>query len=70
MIYIVDRVEEGMAVCEDEQKQMHTFPLTQLPEGTREGDVLICEEGHFTLDTNAREQRAQRIRTKMRRLWK
>ena len=70
MIYTVDRIEEGLAVCEDEQKQMHTFPLSQLPEGTSEGDVLIYEEGHFLLDEAAKEQRAKRIREKMRRLWK
>lgn len=70
MIYIVDRMEEGMAVCEDEQKQMHTFPLSQLPEGISEGDVFIEKDGHFLLDEAAKEQRAQRIRAKMRRLWK
>lgn len=70
MIYIVDRMEEGLAVCEDEQKQMHTFPLSQLPAGIQEGDVLIQEQGHFRLDETAREQRAQHIRAKMHRLWK
>lgn len=70
MMYIVDRIEEGFAVCEDEQKQMHSVLLAQLPAGIKEGDVLIQQDGSFHLDEAATQQRAQRIRAKMRRLWK
>ena len=38
--YIVDRLEEGLAVCETEDKKKAVFPLKDLPEAIREGDVL------------------------------
>lgn len=70
MQWIVDRLEQEMAVCEDEHGKMHAFPLSRLPSPLREGDVLIEQDGTFVQDEAARERRAQCIRSKMRRLWK
>ena len=48
--YIVDRLEEGLAVCETEDKKKAVFPLKDLPEAIREGDVLQELDGVFSRD--------------------
>ena len=68
MRYTVDRIEEDLAVLEGEDRTMRTVPLSQLPQGIREGAVVTATEEGFTLDADA--DRAARIREKMRRLWK
>ncbi len=70
MQWIVDRIEQTIVVCEDEQGQMHHLPLSQLPSPLHEGDVLLEQDGVFSRDETATAQRAQHIRAKMRRLWK
>ncbi|WP_417039794.1 DUF3006 domain-containing protein, partial [Clostridium porci] len=37
MRYIIDRLEEGLAVCENEQKKIITIPRTMLPNEVKEG---------------------------------
>ena len=37
MTYIVDRIEEDIAVLQDEQEALHPLPLTALPDGVRPG---------------------------------
>ena len=40
MKYIIDRLEEGIAVCENELKKLISIPTDLLPDGLKEGDVL------------------------------
>ena len=40
MKYIIDRLEEGIAVCENELKKLISIPKDLLPDGLKEGDVL------------------------------
>lgn len=57
--YIIDRLEGEHAVCEDEERQMHTFPLTALPDGAREGDgICLGDDGRVRPDPEyARQNR-------------
>ena len=41
MKYIIDRLEEEMAVCENESREMIPIPLKELSRGTRGG----CDPG-------------------------
>ena len=47
MICIVDRIEETTAVCQREDRSVFTLPLSCLPQGVKEGDVLREENGVF-----------------------
>jgi len=47
MKYIIDRLEEEMAVCENESREMIPIPLKELPPGAQEGDVILEQEGVF-----------------------
>ena len=64
MRYIVDRFEDGLAVCEQEDGALENIPLEELPEGTREGSVLVCEDGTWTLDLKSEEERRARLYAK------
>ena len=65
MRYIIDRLEEGLAVCENEQKKIITIPRTMLPNEVKEGDILKEEKGSFTLDPESRKKRRKAIRKKL-----
>lgn len=45
----VDRIEEGIAVCIDENENITNLPLSILPEGVQECDTLLCEDGRYIL---------------------
>lgn len=59
--YSVDRIEEGFAVCEAENGTFENIVLEKLPEGVREGDILLLTEDGFSVLTNETEERRKRI---------
>lgn len=65
MRYIIDRLEEGLAVCEDELKKIITIPRTMLPNEVKEGDILKEEKGIFTLEPESTKERRKTIRKKL-----
>ena len=53
-ILIVDRIENGYAVCETEQGEKKDIPLSETKD-VHEGDVLISVSyTHLTLPTTSR----------------
>ena len=68
MICIVDRIEETTAVCQREDRSVFTLPLSCLPQGVKEGDVLR-EETDFKTDPDETSERRKRIRQKMKNLF-
>ena len=60
MKIIIDRFEGNLALCEKE---------AQLPIGVKEGDVLVEENGSFSVDTEATYQRREKIAQLMNDLW-
>lgn len=62
MIYTVDRIEGDWTVLEDENRQMSDLPLTDLPAGLREGDLLERGPEGWTLRPELRAQRLARNR--------
>ena len=58
--YSIDRVEHSVAVLVDEEENCSTVPLSELPEGAAEGDMLLWEDGVFRLDLDSTEQRRQK----------
>ena len=48
--YIVDRVEDGIAVLEKEDLTHVEIPVSEIGYEVKEGNVLLFENGKFTLD--------------------
>ena len=71
MIWVIDRLEEGLAVLENtENLENIVCPVTDLPDGAREGDTLTREGTRFLLNPEVTAARSRRIREKMERLKK
>lgn len=69
MICMIDRIEENTAVCQREDRSVFTLPLSSLPQGAKEGDVLREENGVFTTAPDETRERRKRIRQKMKNLF-
>jgi len=62
MQWIIDRIENGIAVCEREDGGFEQFPLAELPEGAREGSVLAKDGGGaWALDLETERERRARL---------
>lgn len=68
MILSIDRIEGGLAVCIDEQQQQHRIPLSALPKGTSEGDMLRQTESGYLLDTQETARRQKAVSDRLSRL--
>ena len=63
MRLIIDRIEDGYAVCEDmDTRGTLTYPPGALPEGAKPGDVLSDCGGGFKIDRKATQARRKRIK--------
>ena len=56
-ILIVDRIEAGFAVCEDENRTTTPIALSALPKGVREGDCLRPVDGGYVIDADEAARR-------------
>ncbi len=55
--YSVDRIEEAIAVCEDENGRFVNFDTDKLPEGLVEGDIFSIDDGEAVLLKEETEER-------------
>ena len=69
MKYIIDRLEEGLAICETELRKRISVPVSHLPKGIKEGDVLREEEGRFSLDSEETDKRRREMKKKLMELF-
>lgn len=65
MRYIIDRFEEGIAICENELKKMLPIPKEHLPQGAKEGDILTEDNGTYSIDPEATKERRREMRKKL-----
>ena len=65
MKYIIDRLDEGLAICETELRKRISVPVSHLPKGIKEGDVLREEEGRFSLDSEETDKRRREMKKKL-----
>lgn len=68
--YSIDRIEGGFAVVEENDKSMKNIPLTELPEGVGEGDVLLLESGKYTIDEEETLRRKDAVKELQKKLFK
>lgn len=64
---VIDRFENNTAVLETDGV-ITEIERSQLPENAREGDVLMQNDGIWTVDVSATEKRRAEIREIMKRL--
>ena len=70
MYYIVDRIEENFAVCENfETQEFIQIELSKLPAEIKSGDVIKYENEVYLLDFEETEKRKQIIHKKIKGLW-
>ena len=69
MKYIIDRFEEGNAVCEQEDRTMLLISRSQLPSDAKEGDVILNTDGVYQVDKEATLERKKKIEEKRRKLF-
>jgi hypothetical protein len=71
MKLVIDRFEDGFAVCENLSDQSFLeIERRRLPGGAKEGTVLVVENGaDIVIDEAATRARGKTIREKMERLW-
>ena len=72
MPWIIDRIEEDLAVLENtESREIIFHPINKLPKGAKDGDAFIQEGQSFLPDTSEETAaRSRRIREKFLRLKK
>jgi len=61
MRYIVDRIEDGLAVLEKEDGSFEHIPSEKLPEGVHEGSMLVLHDGAWALDLQGEEERRKQV---------
>ncbi len=64
----IDRIEGGFAVCIDEARQPHHLPLSALPQGAAEGDLLRQTENGYVLDSQETGRRRRAVSDRLSRL--
>ena len=70
MRFIVDRIEEGIAVLERDDLAHVEVSFSELPDGTAEGSVLIFDGVSYTFDLDEESLRKKRIYEKQQSLFK
>ena len=66
----VDRIEDGIAVLIGSDGVPRSLPLSALPPGSREGDLLREEHGSLSIDAEATGKRKRELKERLEKLFK
>ncbi len=58
---IVDRIVEGIAVLEKEDRSHIEMPVDSIDFKVKEGSVLLFDGEKYTLDSNAEDERRKKL---------
>ncbi|MDD6462908.1 MAG: DUF3006 domain-containing protein [Clostridiaceae bacterium] len=61
MKYSVERIEENVALCEDDLGKTVKLRLDELPENIREGDIIEKTENGFIIDADETQLRRKKM---------
>lgn len=61
MKYSVEKIENDIAVCENDDGETLKLKLSQLPPNVKEGDILIQSDEGFTLDLDETQARRRKM---------
>lgn len=67
-LLIVDRIAQGLAVCETEGRDRIVLLVESLPDGVHEGDCLREQDGVYRIDRAETDRRRARNRDLFRSL--
>jgi len=68
--WVLDRLEDGYAVCEEiDTRESLTVPAQSLPAGASPGDVLFYDGNNFVIDRTETKSRRKRINKMFKDLW-
>ena len=71
MKYIVDRIEENIVICENQEtKKIEEFEKINFSEEIKDGDVVILENNKFKIDRKETDKRKEEINDLMKKLIK
>lgn len=68
-MYIVDRIEGTIVVCELEDKSIKNERLELFPSNIKPGDVVYQVNGRYEINLDATKQRKEHIQQLMNELW-
>lgn len=66
---IIDRIEDGAAICEIDDAEKVSIPSELLPSGAKNGCVLVESDGRYQLDECETKKRRNAIKTRLERLF-
>ena len=67
--YIIDRIEDGIAVLECQTtNEIIEVPKSELPKTVREGHVLVKDGDVYSIDREATQQRRDSIRARLEKI--
>ena len=69
MKYSVERIEENVALCEDDLGKTVKLRLDELPENIREGDIIVRTENGYTIDTDETSVRRKKMADMQKKLF-
>lgn len=61
MKYSVDRIEEKIAICEDDDGNVLKLNVDELPQEIREGDIIEKKENGFVIDSDETQLRRKKM---------
>lgn len=64
MKYSVDRIEEGFAVCEDENGKLINIEKEKLPQNLSEGDIFLIKNGEAVILKEETQERRRLLAEK------
>lgn len=69
MRYIVDRIENEYAVCEDENKEIVNIPIKELPSNITEKSIIDYIDNQYIINDEEQLKREETIKQKMDSVW-
>lgn len=69
LLWVIDRFEGEVAVCENARRQTRDVPLAELPPGAQAGDVLRQSKQGYQLDPAETQRRKADIEALTKDLW-
>lgn len=61
MKYSIDRIEENIAICEDDDGNVLKLNVDELPQEIREGDIIEKTENGFVIDADETQLRRKKM---------
>ena len=61
MKYSIDRIEENIALCEDDDGNVLKLNVDELPQEIREGDIIEKTENGFVIDADETQLRRKKM---------